>query len=413
MDRTIVYPGAIPLDTDLLNTNRNAMVALGALISATLGTSSIYDGLTVIPTSPASLSVFVAPGCITQMASVDATGYGSLLPDIGDPLMKMGINIGYTVLTLTAPTVSGQSISYLIEAAFQELDLDPVVLPYYNAANPTAAYMGPNNSGVAQATRRVQSVHLTAKPGTAAATGTQTVPAVDAGSIALAVVTVDQGQTQITAGSITMLPSGAIVPFKLPALRPGFSAIQTFTASGTFVVPNGVTRVKATVIGGGGGGGSHASQSAGGGGAGGQAVKIVVNLAPGTPYSVTVGGGGAGATSPGDGGVGGTSSFASFASATGGNGGNGGTAPVNQAGGAGGAGVGGDVNFPGAFGTDAVTIAQRGGDGGGPGGGRGTSGLIQGISAPGWGGGGGGGGSNGTTGAQGGNGGPGLVILEY
>ena len=413
MDRTIVYPGAIPLDTDLLKTNRNTMLALGALISSTLGTSTIYDGLAVMPTSPASLSVWVAPGCITQMTSVDATGYGSLPPDVGDALMKMGINTGYTVLTLAAPTVSGQSIDYLIEAAFLESDLDPVVLPYYNAANPIAPYMGPNNTGTAQATQRVQSVLLTARPGAAAATGTQTPPAVDAGAVALAVVAVSYGQTQIAAGDITMLPTGAIVPFKLPALRPGFSAIQTFTASGTFVVPNGVTRVKATVIGGGGAGGTHATQSAGGGGAGGQAVKVVGNLWPGTPYSVIVGAGGIGPASPGDGGAGGTSSFASFVSATGGAGGNGGVAPVNQAGGGGGAGVGGDVNFPGAFGTDAVTVGQRGGDGGGPGGGRGTSGLIQGISAPGWGGGGGGGGSNGTTGAQGGNGGSGLVIVEY
>ncbi len=28
MDRNIVYPGAIPLDTDLLSVNRNAMIAL-------------------------------------------------------------------------------------------------------------------------------------------------------------------------------------------------------------------------------------------------------------------------------------------------------------------------------------------------------------------------------------------------
>jgi hypothetical protein len=413
MDRTIVYPGAIPLDTDLLNANRNTMVALGALISATLGTSSIYDGLTVIPTSPASTAVLVAPGCITQLAAVDSTGYGSLPPDASDALMKMGVNVGYTVLTLTAPAVSGQSIAYLIEAAFQETDLDPVVLPYYNAANPTSPYMGPNNTGTAQATRRRQSVLLTAKAGTPATTGTQTPPAADAGALAVAVVTVSYGQTQITAGNIAMLPSGAIIPFKLPALRPGFSAIQSFTASGTFVVPNGVTRVKATVIGGGGAGGMHSTQSAGGGGAGGQAVMVVGNLWPGTPYSVTVGAGGVSPATPGNGGAGGTSSFASFASATGGAGGNGGTSPVNQAGGAGGNGVGGDVNFAAAFGTDAVTVGQRGGDGGGPCGGRGTSGLIQGISAPGPGGGGGGGGSNGTTGAPGGNGAPGLVFVEY
>ncbi len=181
MDRTIVYPGAIPLDTDLLNSNRNTMLALGALIGATLGSTSIYDGLAVTPTTPASLSVQAAPGCITQLTTVDASGYGSLPADTADPLMKMGINVASTVLTLSAPAVSGQSINFLIEATFQEADLNPVVLPYYNAANPASPYLGPNNAGTAQATRRVQSVQLAAKPGAAATTGTQTTPAVDAG----------------------------------------------------------------------------------------------------------------------------------------------------------------------------------------------------------------------------------------
>ena len=31
MDRNIVYPGSIPLDTDLLTVNRNTMIALGYL----------------------------------------------------------------------------------------------------------------------------------------------------------------------------------------------------------------------------------------------------------------------------------------------------------------------------------------------------------------------------------------------
>ena len=413
MDRTIVYPGAIPLDTDLLTTNRNTMLALGALIGATLGNVSIYDGLAVAPTTPASLSVQVAPGCITQLTTVDATGYGSLPADSTDPLMKMGINVSPTVLTLSAPASSGQSINFLIEATFQEADLNPVVLPYYNAANPASPYLGPNNAGTAQATRRVQSVQLAAKPGAAATTGTQTTPAVDAGWIGVAVVTVSYGQTQINAGGIAMLPSGSIVPFKLPALRPGFSTIQAFTSSGSFVVPAGVTRVKATVIGGGGGGGTHSVYPAGGGGAGGQAVKVIAGLVPGTAYAVTVGGAGVPTSSPGNGGNGGSSSFAAFVSATGGAGGSGGTVMVNQGGGAGGTASGGDVNYSGSYGTDAVTVANRGGDGGGPGAGRGTTGLIQGISATGWGGGGGGGGSSGTVGAQGGNGGPGLVIIEY
>ncbi len=45
MDRNLVYPGAIPLDTDILSLNRNAMVALGFLAQACLGTNTVVDGL--------------------------------------------------------------------------------------------------------------------------------------------------------------------------------------------------------------------------------------------------------------------------------------------------------------------------------------------------------------------------------
>src|ERR1039458_6034051 len=155
MDRNIVYPGAIPLDTDLLSVNRNAMVAFGALIRATLGNSAVVDGLAVAPTAPASLLVQINPGSITQLTTVDQNAYGSLPADATDPLMKMGINISPTLLALTAPNASGKSINYLIEAAFQEGDINPVVMPYYNAANPASPYLGPNNSGTAQSTARV------------------------------------------------------------------------------------------------------------------------------------------------------------------------------------------------------------------------------------------------------------------
>jgi hypothetical protein len=357
--------------------------------------------------------VQVGPGCITQLTSVDQNAYGSLPADATDPLMKMGINISTAALTLTAPTASGQSINYLIEAAFQEADIDPVVMPYYNAANPASPYLGPNNSGTAQNTARVQRVQLAVKAGAAATTGTQATPAVDTGWVGLAVVTVGYGQTQITAGNIFTLWSTNTIPFKLPTLRPGFSTLQVFTASGSFVVPSGVTQVKATVIGGGGSGGTHATQPAGGGGAGGWAVKVVAGLYPGTVVPVTVGAGGAAPSSPDTGGTGGSSSFGGYVSATGGSGGDGGTMAVTQAGGPGGTGAGGDANGAGGWGGDAISVAGHGGDGAGPGAGRGTTGPLQGIAAPGWGGGGGGGGSNGTTGAQGGNGGGGLVIVEY
>ena len=66
--------------------------------------------------------------------------------------------------------------------------------------------------------------------------------------------------------------------------------IHTFTSSGTFVVSSGSSDVDYLVVAGGGGGGT---QHGGGGGAGGFRTGSAFPVTPG-PYSITVGGGGAG-----------------------------------------------------------------------------------------------------------------------
>ncbi len=417
MDRTIVYPGAIPLDTDILNLNRNVMVAIGALNAAMLGGGMVADGLACTPTVPASLTVTVAPGSITQLGPVDANSYGSLPQDTGQQTVRMGINLDPVTFTLAAPPSSGQSVNYLIEATFSEADADPVVLPYVNAADPSVPYSGPGNSGGAQNTQRQQRVQLQVKPGAAAAAGTQVTPPVDAGWVGLYVVTVNYGQTAIAAGDIVTLPQAPFLPFKLPQLRPGFSQMQVFDSSGNFVVPPGVTQAKVTVVGGGGGAGYHASMPGGGGGAGGTAIDIVTGLAPGQVIPVTVGAGGIAPGAPANGGSGGTSSFGGYLSATGGGGGEGGTATLfATAGGAGGIGSGARIVQGGAMGGDGIVVAGRGGDGGGPGRGRGASGPLPGLPATGFGGGGGGGGASigaAPTSSPGGAGAPGIVIVEY
>ncbi len=416
MDRSIVYPGAIPLDTDLLNVNRNAMVAIGALAQAVLGTPTVIDGLAVSPTSPASMQVIVGPGSITSLATVDQNGYGSLAADTSDALLKMGVNLTSSSFTLTAPTTTGQSVFYLLEAAFQESDANLVVLPYYNAANPSVPYLGPNNSGSSQATQRIQRVQFQLKAGAPAVSGSQVVPTVDSGWSGVAVITVSYGQTQITAANIAVYPQSPVIPFKLPNLRPGFSQIQAFTASGTFTVPSGVVRLKVTVIGGGGSGGSNSVGPGGGGGAGGSAIAIFSNITAGSVIPVTVGAGGVSAAGS-NGGNGGTSSFGTYVSATGGYGGAGSTSYGPMSGGQGGVGVGGVINNNGSYGTDCVLYGARGGDGGGPGNGRGATGALTGLAAQGYGGGGGGGGSNSTTGSGigglGGAGAAGIVIVEF
>jgi hypothetical protein len=418
MDRTIVYPGAIPLDTDILNINRNVLVGIGALNAAVFGTGVVADGLGCLPTVPASLTVTVAPGSITQFGPVDANGYGSLASDVAEQTVKTGINLDPITFTFAAPSSSGQSVNYLIEATFAEIDTVPVVLPYVNAANPAVPYSGPNNSGGAQNTMRIERVQLQVKPGAAAAAGTQATPAVDAGWVGLYVVTVNYGQSAVTAANIVTMPTAPFMSFKLPQLRPGFSAIQVFETSGSFVVPAGVTQVKVTAMGGGGGAGYHATLPGGGGAQGGMATDIVGGLVPGQVIAVTVGAGGTSPAGVGNGAGGGTSSFGAYLSASGGGGGQGGTTALfATAGGAGGIGQGARIIQAGAMGCDGITIANRGGDGGGEGRGRGASGPVAGFAASGFGGGGGGGGTSTSggspVGSPGGAGAPGRLIVEY
>ena len=71
--------------------------------------------------------------------------------------------------------------------------------------------------------------------------------------------------------------------------------VQTFTSSGTFNVPSGVSSVQVLVVGGGGGAGSSIG---GGGGAGGLVYHPNYPVTPGGTVSVTVGEGGAGDTTP-------------------------------------------------------------------------------------------------------------------
>ena len=321
MDRILVYPGSIPLDTDMLNTNRNTMIALGSLAQAVLGTGTIVDGLACSPTAPASMTVTVGPGSITQLSVVDTLPYGTLPADTADPLVKLGINLAPTSFTLVAPTTSGQAINYLIQAALLESDTNPVVLPYYNAANPAQPYSGPTNSGVAQNTSRIQRVQLQLKAGAAAASGSQSTPPVDNGWVGLNVVTLSYGQSAIGAPSIVQLPTAPFLSWKLPALRPGFaSAVQSFVSNSTFTVPSGVTQVEVELWGGGSGSyASYGSIASGGGSGGGYARMRIGDLVAGQTVPVVVGGGGTAGTTGGLAPTaGGSSSFGTYVSATGG-----------------------------------------------------------------------------------------------
>ncbi len=416
MDRQIVYPGSIPLDTDLLNAQRNAMVALGYLSQMILGTNTVADGLVCTPTSPASLSISIGAGSITQFGVIDTTPFGSLPALPGNSLLRLGINIGSTSFALTAPTASGQVINYLIEATLSEVDAGATVLPYYNAANPAQPYSGPGNGGAAQMTERVQSVQLSVKPGPAVAVGSQSLPAVDAGWVGLYAVSVAYGQQAITAANITTLPTAPFVSWKLPQLTPGTHNMAVFqpTTQGVWTAPAGVSAVRLRIWGGGGAGGNGFG-SAGGGGAGGGYAEGYVGVTPGQSFNVLVGNGGAGS-----GAGGGTSSFGSVAAATGGAAGASGASGAAGLGASTvGAGSGLGLAIAGSTGGDALSFGSNNwlsGTGGGSHGSTGglpVSGAAGGLIAGRSGAGPGSGAAGGVGGGIGGQGGPGLVLVEW
>lgn len=212
MDRQIIYPGAIPLETDLLNTNKYTMMALGKLASTMMGTNTYLRGLTCAPSSPASMVVTVDRGEIYSVQNVDNTAYSSIAADTVNTILKQGIILGVTSFTLTAPTTAGQSVNYLVQVTYSDTDSGATVLPYYNAANPSVAYSGPNGSGAAQNTVRSGVCTVALKQGVAATTGTQTTPSADTGYTGAWVITVAQGATTVTSANISLAANAPFLP---------------------------------------------------------------------------------------------------------------------------------------------------------------------------------------------------------
>ncbi|MDA9881777.1 hypothetical protein N9C33_03180 [Crocinitomicaceae bacterium] len=200
------------------------------------------------------------------------------------------------------------------------------------------------------------------------------------------------------------------------------SGIQSFTASGTFAVPTGITVVDALVVAGGGGGGAV---SGGGGGAGGLIFMPGYPVTPGGTVTVTVGNGGCGSgttASPTTSGFpsrpaanhipGTTGQDSVFGTLTArGGGGGGGRYPGPQsgpgAGGPGGSGGAGGSSAPGGGPGSATQPTEPGNSGAygfGGQGGQGSTNItpVQGYTMLGGGGGGGGAGGNGGNGPNGG-----------
>ncbi len=207
MDRQIVYPGQSPADTDYLHMMKQAMVGLGNLAQTTIGTSTLFSGLACTPGT--GLHVAIGQGAVYFQEEVDATAYGSLGAD-ANLLVKQGLTTGATLST-PAPGTTGQSINYLIEAQYQDVDANPVVLPFYDSSDPSIPYTGPSNSGAPSNTTRKGLCAVQVKAGTAASTGSQTTPSPDGGWTGLWVVTVPYGASSIVTGDIAEVDGAPLI----------------------------------------------------------------------------------------------------------------------------------------------------------------------------------------------------------
>ena len=414
MDRQIVYPGSIPLDTDLLRVQRNTLLALGALSRAVLGEGPVADGLACVPAGT-GWAVVVGPGSLTWLAATDATPYGALGAD-PVPLVQTGINREFVTLTFTGPPDGDHALCWLIQAALDPHDAGPVALPYWNAGNPAVPWSGPGNGGQAQNTQRVMRVKFSAKPGQPQLLGDPQPPAADPGWVGLHTVMTYFGRPLTVPVDVQPVPGGPMLPFNLPGLAPGFSRQEAFGTTTVWRVPPLVRRARVRVVGGGAGGGGGGTDYGGGGGGAGGYAEGVVAVQPGALIPIQVGAGGPGAAPRINGVVGGASWFggqtAPGIAAGGGTGGHSGN--PDSRGGEGGPGLAGLLQSAGGGGGDGAILAGipagLGGSSALGGGGRAALGGGPQNSARGPGGGGGGGyGDN----SPGGSGAPGVVIVEY
>jgi len=392
MDRMMTYPGELWRSADFLNSEKNALYAVGSLIQAILGTTTCVDGLQIAATSPASMQVTIGAGVIFAQETVDATAYAGLGTD-ANSIMKQGLIKSPATLTITAPATSGYSQVYLVQAAYVDQDAGSAVLPYRNSANPNQPYSGPNNSGTSQYTQRNGVCNIGLKAGVAAPTGSQVAPSADAGYVPLWRITVANGATTITSANWVVDPAAPFINPKLYGIASNWTTIhhqvQVYSSPGTATFTAPVAGSYWVEVYGGGGGGAvyqPSGTSNGEGGGGGGYAGGWVTLAAGQAVTVTIGAAGAN-SSGGNGTAGGTSSFGAFMSATGGAG-----ATLAGYPGQGGTGSGGQINLTGGVGIDGFVAGWQasGGDAAGPHGGKGASaGSISGDSAT-WPGGGGG-----------------------
>lgn len=225
MQRSILYDEEQADPFDILWQFKDIVFALGHIQQDIAGSiATVASGLAATPTAPTSLILNIAAGRVYQQGPVDPTPYGALPTDTA-VIQLQGTAPAQTVQLSTAALSSGQSMWALVQAQISQTDIvrptDPTggVLNYWNAADPTQPFQGPNNDGSPQPTERQVGVTLSVVYGTAATTGSEVPPNPTSGFIPLYLVDLAFGQTTIASNQILVAgPSvGSNVPSNYPA----------------------------------------------------------------------------------------------------------------------------------------------------------------------------------------------------
>jgi microcystin-dependent protein len=225
VNRSIFYDEEQPDPFDFLWQEKDILAAIGALELDLAGqTTTLVTGFTPTPTGPASLTINLTAGRIYQQSVLDATAFGALASD-ATIVQQQGVAPAQSVTLSTAGLSAGQSMWALVQAQFSQVDVirtgDPTngVLNFFNSANPTQPFQGPNNDGSSQPTERKATVSIQVINGTPASTGSEVPPNPTNGWVPLFLVDLAFAQTTITSGQI--LVAGPSVGNNVPSNYPG------------------------------------------------------------------------------------------------------------------------------------------------------------------------------------------------
>lgn len=255
MDRVQNYNLQTPLTADDLNKERDyTAIALGKIVSALLGQGTVVSDLAATAVASTTVpTVQLSDGQLYELATLDPTAFGSLpvgsFPSTAN-VMKQGLLLAsrgdVNTFELTPPGTSGESIIYLLEAQYSDLDTDIQTITFYNVSDPT------NPTTATEPRIREGTINFVLKAGIASSS--PAAPSADVGYVPLYNIEVAYGQTVLSQSNITVAPGAPFLSQKLFGLMNGSGTVDVpalttsglITANAGIDVPSGQT---ATVAG--------------------------------------------------------------------------------------------------------------------------------------------------------------------